>query len=75
MRTITATQGAHKIARGFSPTLTHSAHDIREPRFRTAIDTFLQEERRGVLGYAQAVTDHVPYKQMTDSQDLALSLP
>ncbi len=69
------TQGEHKIARGFSPTLTHSAHDIREPRFRTAIDTFLQEERRGVLGYAQAVTDHVPYKQMTDSQDLALSLP
>jgi len=69
------TQGEHKIARGFSPTLTHSAHDIREPRFRAAIDDFLEEERLGVLGYAQAVTDHVPYKVMSDTQDLTLSLP
>lgn len=38
-------QGEHKIARGFLPTRTWSAHWIAEPVFRDAIRDFLQRER------------------------------
>ncbi len=37
--------GEHKLARGFLPTLTHSVHSIREPRFAAAIDDFCHRER------------------------------
>ena len=56
------TQGEHKIARGFAPTLTHSAHLIREPRFREAIGRFLEQERRSVLAYAADAGTHVPFR-------------
>lgn len=38
-------QGEHKIARGFLPTRTRSAHWIGEPAFRDAIAEYLQRER------------------------------
>ncbi len=56
------TQGEHKIARGFAPTLTHSAHLIRDPRFRDAIARFLAEERVSVLAYAAEAGSHVPFR-------------
>ena len=31
-------QGAHKLARGYLPTLTYSAHWITDPRFRAAVE-------------------------------------
>ena len=39
-------QGEHKIARGFLPTWTHSAHWIAEPAFRRAIADHVERERR-----------------------------
>ncbi|MDP9479002.1 MAG: GNAT family N-acetyltransferase, partial [Actinomycetota bacterium] len=33
-------QGEHKLARGFLPTLTYSAHEIRHPGFRHAIEQY-----------------------------------
>ena len=56
------TQGEHKVARGFAPTLTQSAHRIEDPRFRDAIRRYLDEERAGVLAYAAEVGSHVPYR-------------
>ena len=56
------TQGEHKLARGFRPTLTHSAHFIREPRFAAAIGRFLEEERAAVRAYALAAGEHVPFR-------------
>ncbi len=56
------TQGEHKVARGFVPTLTHSMHDIKDPRFKEAIAQFLEQERAAVHRYAEAVADHVPYR-------------
>jgi len=58
------TQGEHKVSRGFSPTYTHSAHRIVEPRFRAAIADYLARERVGVERYAEGVAEHVPYKDM-----------
>ena len=55
------TQGEHKIARGFEPTLTHSAHYIHDERFRSALRPYLQRERRAVDKYAEAMREHVPF--------------
>ena len=56
------TQGEHKIARGFAPTLTYSAHHIADPRFRAAIGRFLDEERAAVAAYAAETERHVPFR-------------
>jgi predicted N-acyltransferase len=57
------TQGEHKVARGFEPTTTWSAHWIADPRFRRAIDNYLTEERDAVDQYAENVREHVPFKK------------
>ncbi|HEV7715094.1 MAG TPA: GNAT family N-acetyltransferase, partial [Steroidobacteraceae bacterium] len=36
------TQGEHKVARGFEPVLTWSAHYIADRRFRAAVDDYLE---------------------------------
>ena len=41
-------QGGHKIARGYEPVETVSAHWIADPGFRVAIADFLERERAGV---------------------------
>ncbi len=40
--------GEHKLARGFEPTLTHSAHFLRDPRLDAAVRDFLVRERRAL---------------------------
>ena len=41
-------QGAHKLARGYMPKATYSAHWIRDPRLRDAVHRYLKDERRYV---------------------------
>jgi uncharacterized protein len=55
------TQGEHKVARGFEPTLCYSAHYLREPRFRRAVADHLAWERQAVHDYVQQVKQHVPF--------------
>jgi uncharacterized protein len=55
------TQGEHKIARGFEPTVCYSAHYLREPRFRRAVADHLHWERQAVRDYAEQVKAHVPF--------------
>jgi len=61
------TQGEHKVARGFEPTLTHSAHHLRDPRFAAAIAHYLQRERAAVETYAEEMRTHVPFHRSGDS--------
>jgi len=56
------TQGEHKVARGFEPTLTWSAHFIADRRFRAAVDDFLAREGVAVDAYAQDIGEHAPYR-------------
>ena len=56
------TQGEHKIARGFRPTLTYSAHLIDDARFAAAIGRFLADERAAVADYAAETERHVPFR-------------
>lgn len=57
------TQGEHKVARGFEPATTWSAHWIADPRFRRAIDSYLREERDAIDLYAASVREHVPFRK------------
>jgi hypothetical protein len=59
------TQGEHKVARGFAPTLTWSAHYIGDRRFRSAVRDYLVREGAAVDAYAIQVAEHVPYRRGT----------
>ncbi len=57
------TQGEHKVARGFAPTLTWSAHFIGNRRFRSAVRDYLVREGAAVDAYATQVSTHVPFRR------------
>lgn len=57
------TQGEHKLQRGYLPMRTRSAHWIRDPGFREAIDRFLGEERRHVAHAIAALGAHGPFRR------------
>jgi len=44
-------QGEHKLARGFTPVTTQSAHWLAHPGFADAIEDYLERERAGVAAY------------------------
>ena len=55
-------QGEHKIARGFVPTLTRSAHYMRHGHFKEAIAQFIEQEKLNVLSYIDETSKNLPYK-------------
>ncbi len=56
-------QGEHKLARGFVPTPTYSAHWLAHPQFARAVADFLAREH-GNLEYAMhELNEHAPFKQ------------
>ncbi|MBK1648140.1 GNAT family N-acetyltransferase [Rhabdochromatium marinum] len=55
-------QGEHKLARGFLPTATWSAHWIADSRFRQPIARFLEHERAAMQEYLTDMQQHSPYK-------------
>ncbi|MDQ4002243.1 MAG: GNAT family N-acetyltransferase, partial [Actinomycetota bacterium] len=57
-------QGKHKLARGFLPSLTYSAHEIRHPRFRHAIERYIAEEKEMLRGALAEYNHHDPYKKV-----------
>jgi len=57
------TQGEHKVPRGFEPSYTMSAHWIEDPRFRRAIDQYLQQERVAIDQYMESVREHTPFRR------------
>ena len=55
-------QGEHKLARGFMPVETRSAHWLRRPEFADAIERFLAKEASGIGHYIDELREHAPYK-------------
>jgi predicted N-acyltransferase len=55
-------QGPHKIARGFEPVLTHSAHWLEDERFRPAIKQFTRDEKDMILLQIKDAERHSAYK-------------
>ncbi|WP_421836871.1 GNAT family N-acetyltransferase [Novosphingobium sp.] len=56
-------QGQHKLARGYKPVPTWSAHYITDPNFRSAIADFLERERRGVAQEQMWLGERTPFKK------------
>jgi predicted N-acyltransferase len=64
------TQGEHKIARGFEPSLTWSAHWIADAVLRRAIASYLDREGDAIDAYAAAADAHAPFrKSAADAAD------
>ena len=56
-------QGPHKIARGYLPELTYSAHWIENRGLRDAIADYLDHERPAVDAEVEALADHAPFRR------------
>jgi predicted N-acyltransferase len=56
------TQGEHKLARGFEPAITWSAHWISDRALRAAVADYLQREAEAVEGYAAEAARHTPFR-------------
>jgi hypothetical protein len=56
-------QGEHKLARGYLPVSTHSAHYIAHPGLRKAIADYLRRERREVDYAGEYLTEHSPFRK------------
>lgn len=56
-------QGQHKLARGYMPTHTYSAHWIANKSFRDAVDSYLANERRYVDEEIDYVAEHGPFRK------------
>ena len=56
-------QGAHKLARGYRPVATVSAHYIPEPGFRAAIADYLARETQMVAADIEAMDMATPFRR------------
>lgn len=56
-------QGPHKIARGYEPTRTYSAHYLRDPGFHDAVERFLRMERDEVAAGIAHYGEHLPFRK------------
>ena len=56
-------QGEHKLARGYEPTPTWSAHYIPDPGFRRAVADYLAAERRAIAENIEDLNDYTPFKK------------
>ncbi|MEP1934862.1 MAG: GNAT family N-acetyltransferase [Roseibium sp.] len=59
-------QGAHKLARGYLPITTHSAHWIAHEGLHEAVADYLEQERRAVDRENRALTKQAPFKKSLD---------
>lgn len=56
-------QGEHKLARGYMPVSTHSAHYISHPGLRRAVADYLDRERRDVAETGEWLAEHGPFRR------------
>ncbi|MEJ8796050.1 GNAT family N-acetyltransferase [Trinickia caryophylli] len=56
-------QGEHKLARGFLPTVTHSAHWLAHPAFSDALARFLESESNAIHAHVDELREHDPFRK------------
>ena len=56
-------QGPHKLARGYMPTHTYSAHWIVNASFREAVGSYLKQEKRYVQEEIDYINEHSPFRK------------
>ena len=57
-------QGPHKLQRGYEPVATYSAHWIRDPGLRDAVERFLVQERREMASEMGHLRAGLPYRHV-----------
>jgi predicted N-acyltransferase len=62
-------QGEHKLARGYLPVTTHSAHYIADPGLRRAIADYLVRERQYVQAAGEELAAAGPFRKDLVEQD------
>jgi predicted N-acyltransferase len=62
-------QGEHKLARGYLPVTTHSAHYIAHAGLRRAIADYLERERDDVEHMNEILAEHSPFRKGERLQD------
>ncbi len=62
-------QGEHKLARGYLPVTTYSAHYIANPALRRAVRDFLAHERVYVAAAGEELARAAPYRRDLVEQD------
>lgn len=60
-------QGDHKIARGYVPVMTNSAHWIENHAFKDAIEKYLAQERKAVGRDINYLNEFTPFKKASHS--------
>jgi len=55
-------QGEHKLARGYRPVITSSAHDIADPSLKRAVQSYLDQERLYVSAAAEELASETPFR-------------
>ena len=56
-------QGEHKLARGYRPVVTKSAHYLADDGLRQAVAAYLARERPAIDAQALALDDELPFKR------------
>ncbi|MGE0829090.1 MAG: GNAT family N-acetyltransferase [Hyphomonadaceae bacterium] len=56
-------QGEHKLARGYAPQATYSAHWIAHPGLRDAVANYLESERPAIAEEIEILDAHTPFKK------------
>ena len=56
--------GEHKLARGFLPQTTHSAHWLAHPEFARAVEDYLQRETSAISSYVDGLNERSPFKRV-----------
>jgi predicted N-acyltransferase len=64
-------QGEHKLARGYLPSTTYSAHYIADPGFRRAVGDYLERERAHVEAAGRELLDASPFRKDLGGGDQA----
>ncbi|MBP2446043.1 GNAT family N-acetyltransferase [Rhizobium leguminosarum] len=62
-------QGEHKLARGYLPVTTHSAHYVAHAGLRRAIGDYLARERADVEQMSELLSEHSPFRKGERQQD------
>jgi predicted N-acyltransferase len=55
-------QGEHKLARGYEPVISRSAHFLADPGLRRAVGTYLEGERAAIAAEAEWERAALPYR-------------
>jgi predicted N-acyltransferase len=58
--------GDHKFDRGFMPSITYSAHHVRDDRLSEIVDSFIEREATEIEKRARELRENPPFKQVTE---------